>query len=200
MSVEELEPWCYDYIDKVAERYGHYNMKYVDVINEMVATAPEIKEGKKFHPSPFAEIDDFACKMFKHAKEKFPNSTLFYNDYGHESQISNKVKSDAVFDFVKGLKDGDCGIDAVGFQSHFNTEWATDSEFLDGIKQSVKRYSDLGLKVLFSEVDLKCVKGKWPWEGQVLKGLIGARPRLRKPARHLPEGRSLRSVSYLGLH
>ena len=105
--------------------------------------------------------------MFKHTREKFPNSTLMFNDYNHESRTgAMTLKSDAVYDFVKGLVDRGCGIDVVGFQSHFEAKDVVDSEFLNGIKTNIQRYSDLGLKVHISELDVVCKKGLLRWGQQ----------------------------------
>lgn len=98
--------------------------------------------------------------MFKYTKSKFPNSVLLYNDYAHESATGlddrQGIKNRKVYDYVKELVDGDCGIDGVGFQSHYMVEQLLDADFLAGIAENIKQYKDLGLKVHFSETSNKC--------------------------------------------
>lgn len=80
----------------------------------------------------------------------------FYNDYNHESMTNSrmKAKSDGVYNLVKDLKERDCGITGVGFQTHISV--GTTDDDLEGIRQNIKRYNDLGLTVHFTEVDIKC--------------------------------------------
>jgi GH35 family endo-1,4-beta-xylanase len=70
------------------------------------------------YDSPFSAIDDFACKVFKHVREKMPEAKLAYNDFSHESMVWN-ASSTKVYNFVKDLRDRDCGPDIVGFENHF---------------------------------------------------------------------------------
>ena len=109
----ELEQFCYTYIEQIAHRYAG-RLDFIDVINEMVdTTGPPL-----VYDSPFSAIDDFACKVFKHVREKMPLAKLAYNDFSHESMVWN-ASSTKVYNFVKDLRDRDCGPDIVGFENHF---------------------------------------------------------------------------------
>lgn len=72
-----------DYIEMVMTRDGMKHPFAWDVINEAVTNGPNgiIKD------SPWSQIDDFACKAFKKARQVNPNTELFYNDYKHASMI-----------------------------------------------------------------------------------------------------------------
>ena len=157
MTPPELENFCYAYIDQIAERYAG-KLDYIDVINEMIDTTGD----GHFHPSPFAAVDDFACKVFKRVRQKIPRAKLIYNDFVHES-LYWKVPSDKVYNFVKGLVEADCGPDMVGFESHFTVDSPDfqKKEFLAGIGENIKRYGKLGLGVHFSETDLSTTDLTW---------------------------------------
>jgi GH35 family endo-1,4-beta-xylanase len=79
-TADELEQWMYSYVDEIHENF-EYRADYIDVINEMVADT----KNDTYHDSPWLQIDDFACKLFKYTKSKFPNADLLYNDYSFES-------------------------------------------------------------------------------------------------------------------
>lgn len=62
-------------------------------------------------------------------------------------------KANVVYALVKDLRNKKCGIDGVGFQSH----WAlNDFKYLGGVAKNMKRYEKLGVKVHFTEVDVRC--------------------------------------------
>ena len=109
----ELEEFCFNYIEQIAHRYAG-KLDFIDVINEMVDATGTLP----LYDSPFAAIDDFACKVFKHVREKLPQAKLAYNDFSHESLVW-KSSSDKVYNWVKDLRDRDCGPDVVGFENHF---------------------------------------------------------------------------------
>ena len=67
-------------------------------------------------------------------------------------------KSDVVYNYVKDLKERDCGITGVGMQLHIKV--SVDDDWLEGVRQNVKRYNDLGLTVHFTEIDIKCDPNK----------------------------------------
>jgi len=105
----------------------------------------------------YAGITDFECKVFKAVKDGRADAKLFYNDYNHESAagwMSNK--SDAVFNFVSGLKaqGSDCPIDGVGFQMHIDVKNFNDA-MVTGLRTNIQRYAGIGVEVHFTEVDVK---------------------------------------------
>lgn len=155
LTAADLEQWAYNYIDTIQERYGD-QLDIIDVINEQIADT----KSEDYHDAPWYIIDDFACKMFKYTKSKFPNSVLLYNDYAFESATGDDdrqgVKNRKVYDYVKGLVDGECGIDGVGFQSHYMVSQLVNETFMEGMAKNIKQYKDLGLKVHFSEISNKC--------------------------------------------
>ena len=133
-----------------------------DVLNEAVLA----DDTGSLRDLPFAKIDNFACKTFHWAYDVLKDSSkghtkLVYNDYNHESMTHHRSyqrnKSNGVYKFIKDLKDRNCPIDAVGFQSHLSLEWTDDD--LEGIRLNIQRYAEIGLEVQITELDVKCCNG-----------------------------------------
>jgi endo-1,4-beta-xylanase len=116
-----------------------------------------------YHYSPWVDGDDTSLiqAAFRKARETDPSAKLFLNEYDNE-QIGTR-KSEACYQFVKALKQEGVPIDGIGFQLHLwiqgNTvgtyqDRGTFDAYLEKVRQNVKRYSDLGVLVEFSEVEL----------------------------------------------
>ncbi|HEX9059589.1 MAG TPA: non-reducing end alpha-L-arabinofuranosidase family hydrolase [Clostridia bacterium] len=93
---------------------------------------------------------DYLDIAFTTARQADPDALLFYNDYNIEDMGS---KSNATYNMIKSMKQRGIPIDGVGFQSHF-VNGMTDAQFA-AIDQNVKRYAALGLKVAFTETDIR---------------------------------------------
>lgn len=124
-----------------------------DVINEAVSDFPN----QQFVPSGINEpkISNIVCKIFKKAKQvrqnlNAPQMRLALNDYDHAS--INSTKSEKVFNLVKNLKNNNCGIDTVGFELHIDKNF----EDFSGVRANINRYRDIGIKVHFTEVEVRC--------------------------------------------
>lgn len=121
-----------------------------DVVNEAIDDA----SGHPIRTSVWSQVDDFMCKTFNWAHEADPNTELFYNDYAHASMTGRqKGKSDAVYNMIKDLKDKNCSIHGVGFQLHVDVTY---NDSIEGVIQNMQRYDELGIKVHFTEIDVKC--------------------------------------------
>ena len=102
-------------------------------------------------------MPDFICKAFKWAHEADPSAELFYNDYCHSTLDTPyyKGRADAIFNMIKDLKARGCPIHGVGFQLHENIDFES---MIYSIGDNLKRYDKIGIKVHFTEVDIKCRK------------------------------------------
>ena len=132
-----LEISMTDYISTTMRNTSPNDVYAWDVVNEV------IDKNTVWHG-----IEDYICKAFNVAKKVSPKTLMFYNDVDHESMVGSMLEnSDEVFKLVKENKD--CGIDGVGFQSHFSDdmfERYTD-EWLEGIRLNMKRYAEIGIEV-----------------------------------------------------
>jgi len=175
-SPEWLENWMTSYISYVVEEIG--DIYCWDVVNEAISNQND--EGIK--DTEWSQIPNFLCKAFTAAKTTNPNILMFYNDYQHESMTYQgpyqnsryDIKSDQVFELVSNLTAENCGIDGVGFQSHFDINISDDD--LDGIRANIRRYADIGILVHMTEIDVRCcragctcpVSGDEPWTQEMV--------------------------------
>lgn len=148
-NATKLEEFMVDYIHKTLAHVTHPFAW--DVVNEAVHDGPNFV----LKTSPWSIVDDYICKAFKAARDANPKVELFYNDYKHASMAGRyKRKSNKVYNLIKDLKQRGCPIDGVGFQSHIDINY--DDEHYDSIRKNIQRYAKLGLKVHFTEIDVRC--------------------------------------------
>jgi GH35 family endo-1,4-beta-xylanase/enterochelin esterase-like enzyme len=93
---------------------------------------------------------DFIDIAFQTARKADPDALLYYNDYNIEDM---GAKSNTAFNMIKSMKERGIPIDGVGFQCHF-INGMSDAQ-LAAIDQNVKRYAAIGVKVSFTEVDIR---------------------------------------------
>ena len=140
---EELLKRMRDHIHTVAGRYKG-KVRGWDVVNEALSDGgPEI-----LRDSPWRRIigDDFIDHAFRFAREADPKAELYYNDYG----LENERKRSNCIKLVKGMKQRGVPIDGVGTQSHFHLKHPS----LQEIEKTIKEFSELGLKVMITELDV----------------------------------------------
>lgn len=94
--------------------------------------------------------NDYLDIAFKTAHEADPGARLILNDYGNE--YAGTPKGDAFYALVKGLVARGAPISGVGLQLHVQ---AHDIVNESALRETVKRFRDLGLFVSFTEVDVR---------------------------------------------
>ncbi|MCL5747020.1 MAG: endo-1,4-beta-xylanase [Patescibacteria group bacterium] len=98
---------------------------------------------------------EFIAKSFQWTHEADPNAKLFYNEWGVEGLDE---KSDHMYELVKNLLSKGVPMHGIGFQMHVGTE---DSENCgkapskEDIAANMKRFSDLGLEIHITEMDVQ---------------------------------------------
>lgn len=129
------------HIHTVVGRYKG-KVKGWDVVNEAI-----LDDGS-YRPSKFYQIlgEDFIRLAFEFAHEADPDCELYYNDYS----MSNPGKRQGVVAMVNKLKEQGVRIDAVGMQGHIGMDYPTVNEF----EESIKAFSETGVKVMITELDL----------------------------------------------
>ncbi|NLK45040.1 MAG: endo-1,4-beta-xylanase [Treponema sp.] len=134
-----------DHIATIMTRYKG-RIKEYDVVNEMFDEDGSLR--KTIWLNTIGE--DYIEHALIKARECDPKAKLYLNDYSNETM--GHPKADAMFNFVKKLKEKGVPIDGVGFQLHIDTAYGFDA---DRIRKNVKRYADIGVLVSFSEVDVR---------------------------------------------
>ena len=89
------------------------------------------------------------------AHEVDPDAKLYLNEYTNEEM--GHPKADAMYNFVKDLKDRGVPINGVGMQLHLDTTIPCSE---DAIRANLERYNELGLEISFSEVDIRIPTGE----------------------------------------
>ena len=154
---------------------NHYKGKVVawDVVNEawqtpnMTGTGPATLWNDVFFQNLGAGYIDTA---FQTARRLNPNALLFYNDFAIEGVND---KSNAVYTMVSSMIQRGIPIDGVGMQMHFGT--FGNAPAAADFAQNLRRFTDLGIKVVLSELDVNCCEGfTVAQEGQIYHDIVAA--------------------------
>ena len=158
-SREELLAIMKNHIENVV---GHWKGKVAewDVCNEVlsddqsaVRTDPN---AYTLRPSVWQSIgEDFLDSAFVWAHRADPDAVLILNDYGVE--FKGKAKAEAFYNLAKKLKERGVPIHGVGLQSHLDVGAIE----VRNMEANIKRYNDLGLKCVITELDLGCDKNDY---------------------------------------
>src|SRR5690606_32165523 len=120
-----------------------------DVVNEA------IMDDGSFRESKFYKIlgEDFVKLAFQFAHESDPDVKLYYNDYS----MALPGKRSGVVAMVEKLKQQGVRIDGIGMQGHIGLDHPSIEEF----EKSILAFSNLGVKVVISELDLSVLPFPW---------------------------------------
>jgi endo-1,4-beta-xylanase len=133
---------------------GHYRGKVFawDVVNEAF---DELHPGKlrstiwRDQPGigPAGDSSSYIERCFRWAHEADPQAQLFYNEA--EAEVVNP-KSDAIYAMVRDFRQRGVPINGVGFQMHIANRHAD----VASISANIKRFTDLGVQVQITEMDV----------------------------------------------
>lgn len=142
------------HIKTLIKYYGD-KVEVWDVVNEAIGDT----QPYGLRNSKWKQIigDDYVIKAFDYAYEALVEEglvgkvKLYYNDYNNEE---NPQKREAMLELVKELKEKS-HIDGVGHQGHIGINYGS----VEGIKETLKGYLDLGLEVELTELDMSVYNG-----------------------------------------
>jgi endo-1,4-beta-xylanase len=151
-SKDSFKLFFENHIQTVASRYSG-KIKGWDVVNEA------LNEDGTLRKSIFLEKlgEDYLPMAFKLAQKADPKAELYYNDYN----IEQKAKRKGTIELLKKIQKSGARIDGVGIQGH----WSIEGPPLAEIEESIIEYSNLGLKVMFTELDLTTLPNPWDLKG-----------------------------------
>jgi endo-1,4-beta-xylanase len=143
-SPTALRAAIHDYVTEVVTHFKG-KVEAWDVVNEAISDT-----GGTFRNSHFYKVlgNDFFRIAFDAARAADPDVQLLYNDYGGEGL---GVKSDAIYELVKSLKESGVPIDGIGLQSHLTHTGVPSVE----LAANMKRLAALGLSINLSEIDVR---------------------------------------------
>lgn len=140
-SADSMLMYMRDHIGTVAGRYAG-KVQGWDVVNEA------LNEDGTMRKSGFYNLlgESFIDSAFVYAAKAAPGTEFYYNDYN----IEQPKKRAGALAIVKRLKDKGIKIDGVGIQGH----WSLENLPLKDIEESIVAFSSLGVKVMFTELDI----------------------------------------------
>jgi endo-1,4-beta-xylanase len=149
-NADSVKLFFTNHINTIASRYDGKIFSW-DVVNEA------LDEDGTMRKSIFLDKlgTDFVTEAFKLAQKAAPNTELYYNDYN----IEQPKKRAGAIGLIKKIQAAGVRIDGVGIQGH----WKAYNIPLKDIEESIKEFSALGIKVMFTELDLGVLPN--PWDG-----------------------------------
>lgn len=149
-DADSVKQYFTNHINTVAARYDKKIFSW-DVVNEA------LEEDGSLRKSIFQQKlgDDYIVAAFRLAQKAAPNTELYYNDYNNEQP----KKRAGCIALIKKIQAAGVRIDGVGIQGH----WRAYNIPLKEIEESIVEYSKLGIKVMFTELDLGVLPN--PWDG-----------------------------------
>lgn len=171
-DVDSFKLFFNNHISTVAKRYDGKVFSW-DVVNEA------LNEDGTMRKSPFLDKlgDDFVTEAFRIAQAATPKSELYYNDYNNE-QPNKRAGCIAL---IKKIQAAGVRIDGVGIQGH----WHLNRIPLKDIEESILQYSALGIKVMFTELDIEVLQRNF--QGADVSTRIASNPSLNPYAKGLPD-------------
>lgn len=148
---EDAEKMMDEHITTVMQRYKG-RIKVYDVVNEM------FEENGSFRENIWYKLmgEEYLAHALTVARAQDPDAKLYLNEFNNE--CVGHPKADAMYNFVKKLKEEGVPIDGVGMQLHL----ATDLPFEpDKIRANIRRYAELGIDISFSEIDVRIPASKF---------------------------------------
>lgn len=141
-DADSVKQYLTNHINTIAGRYNGKILSW-DVVNEA------LNEDGTMRKSIFLDKlgNDFVTEAFRLAQKAAPNTELYYNDYNNEQP----AKRAGCIALIKKIQAAGVRIDGVGIQGH----WHLGKIPLKDIEESILQYSALGIKVMFTELDIE---------------------------------------------
>ena len=89
---------------------------------------------------------DYVLKAFEYARQANPDAKLYYNEY----DLVKPNKREGVIRLIRDLQSKGVRIDGLGIQGH----WFLDYPPLDEIENAIMALSELGVKLMVTEMDI----------------------------------------------
>ncbi|MEP6746963.1 MAG: endo-1,4-beta-xylanase [Bacteroidota bacterium] len=141
-DVDSFKTFFTEHIKTVAGRYDGKVYSW-DVVNEALNEDGTMRKSVFFQKLG----DNFVTDAFRIAQSAAPNTQLYYNDYNNEQP----AKRAGCIALIKKIQSAGVRIDGVGIQGH----WHLGKIPLTEIEESIEQYAALGIKVMFTELDIE---------------------------------------------
>ena len=171
-DVDSFKTFFENHITTVASRYNGKIFSW-DVVNEA------LNEDGTMRKSIFLDKlgDNFVTEAFRLAEKAAPKTELYYNDYNNEQP----KKREGCIALVKKIQAAGVRIDGVGIQGHWHLGRIPFKE----IEESILAYHALGLKVMFTELDIEMLPRNF--QGADVNQRQASNPALNPYANGIPD-------------
>jgi len=161
------------HIYTVVKRYKG-KVKGWDVVNEA------IEDNGSWRNSKFYQVlgEDFVKLAFQFAHEADPDAELYYNDYS----MALEGRRNGVLTLVKSLQKQGVKITGIGMQGHISM----DSPSITDFEKSIVAFSELGLKVMITELDLSALPSPWSNMGANISDVVAYQEKMNPYTKGLP--------------
>lgn len=173
-SADSLRLFMTEHIKAVAGRYAD-KINSWDVVNEA------LNEDGTLRKSVFLNKlgEDYIKEAFDLAAKADPKAELYYNDYN----IEQPAKRKGAIELIKKLQASGTKINGVGIQGH----WSINSENLKDIEDAIVEFSQLGIKVAFTELDYTVLPNPWDLKGADVNQRFEVNPKMNPYKESLPD-------------
>ena len=171
-DVDSFKTFFNDHITTIASRYNG-KIDSWDVVNEA------LEEDGTMRKSVFLNKlgENFVTEAFRLAQIAAPNTELYYNDYN----IEQPKKRAGTVTLIKKIQAAGVRIDGVGIQGHWHVGRVPFKE----IEESILEYSALGMKVMFTELDIEVLPRNF--QGADVSQRVASNPALNPYVNGLPD-------------
>lgn len=142
---EEAEALMDEHITTVLQKFKGRIRDY-DVVNEMFNEDGSLRDTVWLRTLGPGYLE----RAIRKAHEVDPDAHLFLNEYNNEA--AGYAKADAMFNLVKDFVERGVPIYGVGMQLHLAADLPYKEE---AVRKNIRRYAELGIKICFSEVDVR---------------------------------------------
>lgn len=144
----ELDSKIKNHVSTLVDRYKG-KLAVWDAVNEAVGDDNKMRQSHYFNILG----EQFIDKVFHYAHDADAKAHLIYNDYNNE-QLG---KRGATLELLKRLKKRGVPIQGVGMQLHLGIN----NPSIEDIEDSIEDYSELGLRVHITEMDIDVLPSIW---------------------------------------
>lgn len=141
-----------NHINTVVKRYKG-KIHTWDVVNEALNEDGTLRESVFFNIMGSEYIEN----SFLWANDADPDVNLVYNDYN----LCEEPKRKGAIKLIKDLQKKNIKIDGVGIQAH----WQLNSPTIEEIEKTIISFSELGIDVMFTELDISVLPSPWELQG-----------------------------------
>lgn len=171
---DSLQMFMNNHIQTVVSRYkGRVNSW--DVVNEALNEDGTMRASLFFTKLGAGYIGT----AFRLAANADPAAALYYNDYN----IEQPKKRSGVIGIVKHLRENGIRIDGIGIQGH----WHIGHVPYKDIEESLIAFSQLGLKVAITELDISVLPNPFELQGAEVSQRFENSPRMNPYPNGLPD-------------